>query len=136
MGAMRRKPHWYLGSWTDRLLLVLAIAGIAYTWHIALAMAGHGRAMVEIYRDHVLLAKYPLHGNYETPLHIHAKGTLGTSEIVLDNRGVYFESSPCPNHQCVLAGHKHRRGDMIVCVPNHILVTIRGDANALDAVAE
>lgn len=133
---MKSKPHRYFGSWTDRLLLMLAIIGIAYTWHMATAMAGRGKAMVEIYHDRTLLAKYPLHGDYDKPVRIEAKGNLGISEIVLDNHGAYFESSPCPRHLCMLAGHKHRRGDMIACVPNHILVTIRGDANTFDAVAE
>jgi len=61
---------------------------------------------------------------------------LGESEIVIANDSVFFLKSPCRNKLCILAGHKHKIGDMIACVPNRILVAINGAAKRFDAVVE
>jgi len=90
--------------------------------------------MVTIYHDRVQLAQYPLH--VQKPIHFTARAELGDSEIIIDGNGVAFLESPCRNKLCILAGHKHRIGDVIACVPNRILVAINGAAKRFDAVVE
>ena len=122
------------GTWADRFLLLLVLSGIAVSWQFVHALAGNGEAMVTIYHGQTRLAQYPLH----TRKHIHfmAHGELGDSEIVIADGNVFFLKSPCRNKLCVLAGHKHKIGDMIACVPNRILVAINGAAKRFDAVVE
>jgi len=122
------------GTWADRFLLLLALIGIGLSWQLVHMLAGSGEAMVTIFHDQTQLAQYPLHT--KKPLHFMAKGTLGVSEIVIDDNGVYFLESPCRNKLCILAGHKHEIGDMIACVPNRILVAVNGAATRFDAVVE
>lgn len=122
------------GSRTDRLLLLLALAAITFGWMHVRQLAGGGRAMVDIYHGRTLLAEYPLHAPH--PVHFAAKGEIGTSEVDIADGTVAITDSPCRGKQCVLSGHKHRVGDMIVCLPNRIMVAIRGDAKAFDAVLE
>ncbi len=131
---MKGKHRWLSGTWGDRLLLLIMLACIGFSWHFVHALAGGGEAMVDIYHGHRLLAQYPLHAR--RPVHFMARGELGVSEIVIDNRSVHFLESPCRNKLCILAGHKHKIGDMIACVPNRILVAIRGAKRRFDAVAE
>jgi len=131
---MKGKHRWLSGTWGDRLLLLIILACIGFSWHFAHALAGGGEAMVDIYHGHRLLAQYPLHAR--EPVHFTARGELGDSEIVIDDRGVHFLESPCRNKLCILAGHKHKIGDMIACVPNRILVAIRGARRRFDAVVE
>jgi len=44
-------------------------------------------------------------------------------------------SSDCPHQCCVHTGWKSRAGDIIVCVPNRVVVTIVGDESPYDALA-
>jgi len=122
------------GTWPDRLLLVLILIGIGISWQFMHALAGGGEAMVTIYHGQTELAQYPLHT--QKPVRFIAKGELGDSEIIIEKNSVYFLESPCRNKLCILAGHKHRIGDMIACVPNRILVAINGAAKRFDAVVE
>jgi len=131
---MNGKHHWLSGTWGDRLLLLIILACIGFSWQFAHALAGGGEAVVDIYHGRRLLAQYPLHAR--KPVHFTARGELGDSEIVIDGRGVHFLESPCRNKLCILAGHKHKIGDMIACVPNRILVAIRGARRRFDAVVE
>jgi len=128
----------FAGTRTDYLILLLALAGIAGSWFIVRAGLGNGAPTAYIYRDKVLLATYPLPDD-DRVIHFDADGKLGVSEISIDHHGVRITSSPCTTQRCVLSGvHKHI-GDMVACVPNHILVSIRGSGSAdgsLDAVVE
>lgn len=125
---------WLSGSWTDRLLLVLVLGGIVFAWLHIRQLAGGGEAMVDIYHDQTLLAEYPLHA--EEPVHFAARGDIGVSDISIADGSVAITDSPCTTKKCVLSGHKHRIGEMIVCLPNRIMVAIRGDAQGFDAVLE
>jgi len=122
------------GTWGDRLLLLLVLVGIGISWQFVHALAGSGEAMVTIYHDRTQLAQYPLHARKH--VHFMARGELGVSEIIIANGSVFFLKSPCRNKLSILAGHKHRIGDMIACVPNRILVAINGAAKRFDAVVE
>lgn len=101
---------------------------------------GSGPPMVSIYHDDTLLAVYPLPENGKA-IHFQAGGEIGVSEILINAHGARFTSSPCTSQRCVLSGVHRHAGDIIACVPNRILVSIRGQtakdhAPMLDALAE
>ena len=126
--------HWLKGTWVDRILLLLAVIAIGMSWQW-LHQNLSGTPMVHIYHGKTLLATYPLHP--ETPIHFQARGDIGLSEITIDSDGVQISHSSCVSQRCVLSGHRHRVGDILACVPNHILVSIQGTQKlALDAVSE
>lgn len=129
--------HCFKGSWTDRLLLLLALAAIFYAWHQIHSEIGSGPPMVMIYHDDQLLARYPIPEEGE-PIHFHAAGELGSSEIVIDRNGARFVSSPCSSGYCVAHGSRKAHGDIIACVPNRILIAIEGTSSTktLDAIVE
>jgi len=130
----QRLQHYLLGSWVDRILLMAILASILLgSMHIR-ELAGNGTAMVDIYHGRTLLAEYPLRG--KTPVHFAAEGEIGISDIIISDGAVFISESPCRSKRCIRSGHHHRIGDSIACVPNHILVAIRGDAKAFDAVVE
>ena len=53
-------------------------------------------------------------------------GPLGETVIIVENGTVRIENSPCPAHYCVRMGSLEHRGEIAVCVPNRVVVTIRG----------
>ena len=125
------------GSWADRLLLLVALLCIASSWFIIQAKIAAGPAMAEIYHGDRLLATYPLPQQGEPAIQLQIEGELGLSDIVIDEQGARIASSPCTSQRCVLSGsHKHA-GDIIACVPNKILITLRGSSETrFDAIVE
>ncbi len=125
------------GTWTDRLLLLVSLAAIMAGWIMIQAYVSSGPAMAEIYHADTLVATYPLPQKGEPPIHLQVEGELGPSEIVIDEQGARIASSPCATQRCVLSGPHRHAGDMVACVPNRILITLRGHAESgFDAIVE
>lgn len=63
------------------------------------------------------------------------QGPLGVSSYEVSGGRIRMKHSPCPNQTCVRMGKIDRPGDMIVCVPNRVVIRIvkTGDAD-LDGV--
>lgn len=125
------------GSLTDRLILLASLAGIITAWFVVQSVVASGPAVAEIYHGKTLLATYPLPQAGEAPKAVQVDGQLGVAEILLDEHGVRMLSSPCSAQRCVYSGAHRHAGDIIACVPNRILITIRGRSEAgFDAIVE
>ncbi|MBC7319851.1 NusG domain II-containing protein [bacterium] len=64
---------------------------------------------------------------------VEVSGPLGVSIIEINNGKVRMLSSPCPDKLCVKEGYINKSGQVIVCVPNRIVIKIEGRAS-LDAL--
>ncbi|MGN0740156.1 MAG: NusG domain II-containing protein [Treponema sp.] len=56
---------------------------------------------------------------------IAVKGIAGETLIVIENKNVFFQESPCTNKICVHAGRISKAGQWICCVPNKIFAVIK-----------
>ncbi len=113
------------GSWADRILLLLLLAGIGFLWFQISQTLTQGAPTAYVYHGEKLLAKYPLPDDKRI-IHVAAQGEIGVSDIEISKQGIRFKTSPCSTHHCTLSGTKKYTGSVIACVPNHIMVVIRG----------
>jgi hypothetical protein len=78
------------------------------------------------------------HVVHSTPLgqsfRFEALGPLGKTVVVCQDGYVWVEDSFCPNKLCVKTGKVRTPGQVIVCVPNEVVVRIVGGSD-VDAVA-
>ena len=58
----------------------------------------------------------------------------GSNTIVIENGEVYMGSADCRNHICIREGRISKAGQIIICMPNRIVVEIKGGDEAYDAV--
>lgn len=64
------------------------------------------------------------------------KGPLGVTRVEVRGGRVRVLSSPCPRQACRRAGWIGEAGEMIVCLPNEVVIRLPGQrAGAIDAVA-
>ena len=67
----------------------------------------------------------------EYPLYIDGEFSLngGTNILVIENGSAYLRYSECPDHTCERIGKIRFVGETIVCLPNRLTVTIKGEAD-------
>ena len=106
----------------DRLvvacLLSTAIAGIA--WVVA---APPGRRVVAGDGERVLFVAF-----LDQPCEVELAGPLGPTRLMIDQQGARITASPCALKVCMGMGPARHPGDLLVCLPNRILVQVEGEA--------
>lgn len=66
---------------------------------------------------------------------INVPGPLGMTKVSFGGGMVRIDYSPCPTESCVAMGAISHAGQWLVCLPNQVLVRIKGngDDNELDS---
>lgn len=129
------------------LIIFAAILLLALAAFIAVRIAGGTPASyAEVSVNGTVLAAYPLStdGEYSVNGYVDAaqlnSGTDGSSAVPvvtfsIRDGAVDVTAADCPNLICVNHAPISRTGETIVCLPNRVVITIRGRVREIDAVA-
>lgn len=116
-------------SWCDAIVMVILSAGIFASIPVLNSLTP---GKVIVYRDNKIIAEYPLDNNTIFDI----KGKEGLMKVEISNQSVEVLSSSCSHQICVRHGAIRHAFDQIVCIPNHILITISAKKdNQPDAIA-
>ena len=60
----------------------------------------------------------------------------GSNILVIENGEAYLSFSDCPDHTCEKTGKIKHVGQSIICLPNKVIITVKGpDENGVDIVS-
>lgn len=107
--------------------VLLALPGWALVGDLR---AGHSDATAYIYHDNRLLGAYPLSRDQTVFI-----GDRARPDVVIEIKSgrVRVAESNCPNQVCVHTGWVSRPGRTIVCVPNRVVIEVKGRTSNVDA---
>ena len=109
----------------DVLAIVLALCAIGGFSLLAYSGgSGPGEVVIEASGARWI---YPLSQDRVVSAH----GPLGDTIVVVSGGKAFVKDSPCPDKLCVLSGAISRPGQWVACLPNRVMVSIRG-ARAAD----
>jgi hypothetical protein len=112
--------------------VVVLLAGIAGWLVLSVSLWQSGPANeAQIRRDGVLVAAYPL-GDTRT---VTVQGALGPTVIRIESGRARVVSDPGPRQYCVRQGWLSRPGEMALCAPNHISLSLTGGQPAYESMA-
>ena len=105
--------------WFD-LALILALLVLAGILFYNYRSAGEQGASVVVLLNGEEAARYPLGRNGSYSLN------GGTNTLVIENGYAWMSEAACPDQICVHMGKIHLDGQLIVCLPNGVIVTVEG----------
>lgn len=116
----------------DVILIAVLLIFAAMGWlYLSLNKIGGVYAVVTIDGEEV--CRMPLDENSVTEIGENGK----YNKVVVEDGQVYVSEASCPDRLCVNQGRKSFDGEMIVCLPNKMIVTVvGGDTPSLDAVTK
>ena len=123
----------------DFLLFFIFLAAAALIAAAPLVRSSGDEQKVRITSGGEVVGIYPLDTDIEE-IEVSRDGHLNIVSIK-DNK-VYMKYSDCRNQVCVHTGEISLAGEMIVCLPNYVIVEIignregGGDNDAVDAIAK
>lgn len=121
--SLRLKPG-------DFVIVVLVLA-LAAAVALPFLTGGSEALYAEIYQDEKLVKRVLLtEGLHET---VTIDGSV-QNVIEIDGRTIRFSESTCPDQVCVRTGTLTRSGQTAVCLPNRVIVRLRGGEPEVDAV--
>jgi hypothetical protein len=127
------KKIFALTTRADKLLIAVLIifTALSYAWAKRQRVEG---SHVIITVDNKITARYPLNHERES---ITLFGAAGEVRLQIKEGRVKVIAADCPNKICVGLGWKGKAGDLIVCVPNRMLIKVVGSsvAEGLDGVS-
>jgi len=117
-------------TWTDRLLLITAVAGVAALYPWLWGERGGEAEAVRIWAGEEEYARYPL----DQPRRVEVPGPLGTTVVEIAEGGARVIADPGPRQICVRAGRLDTPGDQALCLPNRVTVEIIGADPRYDSI--
>ena len=116
----------------DPVLIGGAILAAAVIYVLTRYCYGEG-AFVTIAVDGVTQYRLPLSEDRVLNL----RGIGGSNTVVIEGGCCRVSEADCPDRLCVDQGGIHRQGEMIVCLPHRVVISVAGGGGSeVDAVSE
>ena len=112
-GSKIRNDLIFIGA----LVLLAAVVGLLF-----LFIRGEGSG-VTVKVDDKIFGEYSLSENREVEI----KSENGINYLVIEDGNVYMRDASCPDGICVEHRPVHREGESIVCLPNKVVILVKGD---------
>ena len=109
---------------------LLTLGAIALLCGLLLLLLQSGKqagSWIEITQNGSLVAELDLFENQH--IRISSPTGEGYNVVVVEDGSVRIAEASCPDQTCVKRGATHHTNTPIVCIPNRLVVTVRGSAN-------
>lgn len=116
-------------------LILLSVASILFVMDLPHVSSDTGNKKVVVSVDGKKTAEYPLKKDATYEL---SGSHLGTNTLVIKSGKAYISEANCPDKQCMKQGKISRAGEMLVCLPNRVVVKIvdsKKDEPVIDGVS-
>lgn len=121
-------------NWNNILLII--ILAIGFVIAAIVLIFSHSGEYVLIEKDGEIVGQYDLSqdGSYV----IEGDGINEKNTVTIENHQVFMSDASCPDHLCMNMGKKSRTNESIVCLPNKLVVTIKGkeEQSEFDAISQ
>ena len=105
------------------MIVIAAILLLSVALLLVMTLTREEGATVVVEIDGKTVATYSLYQNGEYSLN------GGTNVLVIEDGQAYLNYSNCPDHTCEKTGKIQYVGQTIVCLPNLLTITIKGEAS-------
>jgi len=109
------------------IFLIILLIGALVSWLVIWIVTSSNenkKAIIEY--DNEVVLELSLSENKEVRLKELSNGKTLKYEmlIIVEDGTIRVEENECPNHDCIKEGKKNKIGDVIVCLPNKIVIKV------------
>ena len=105
------------------IIVIASLLMLAITVLLVINLTKTKGSYAEVVVDGEVVGKYPLDEDGIYSLN------GGTNTLTIKDGVAYMSYSDCPDHTCENTGKVKHVGQTIVCLPNHLTITIIGESN-------
>jgi len=110
------------------IILLILVAGLLFLYY-----PRQNGSIVTIKVNGEIKGVYNLNNQNEQTITI--AGKKGPLKIKIEKGRVWVSESSCHNKLCIKMGKIHKNGEMIVCVPNRVIISVKNkEEKEVDAI--
>ncbi len=114
----------------DKFIILLFFLGTLLSFNVK-SYFGDSGTTAFVYKNGELVYTIDLNSYKEYTLEV----PDGAVKIAVIDGKLYMRESPCPLKICMMSSPIFRAGDSIICVPNRIVIKVKGEASEeLDSI--
>jgi hypothetical protein len=118
----------FMTKWDKMLIILILVSSIGALVFISGMTMNYDNRYVKISIDGELYKTYSLDGTLDKKITIDTDN--GSNVIHIEEGLVYMEESTCPDKTCIKQGVIEKPGEIIVCLPNKVIVEIIGETES------
>lgn len=104
------------------ILLIIGILLLSGAAWLALGQSRGAGGEVVVTIDGIECARLPLSSDIQRLF----ESENGQNLLIIEDGQAYIKEASCPDHICINQGRICRDGEVIVCLPNRLVVTVEG----------
>jgi hypothetical protein len=114
------------------LIIVIIAVNIMILIYGSFNTVDKGQKIAYVYSDNKLVGEYTLTDNYKTEFTVNGKD--GYNTVHIEDGKVWIHEATCPDKICLSQGKISHDGELIVCLPNKMMVQIKDNDEAVDDI--
>lgn len=111
------------------LILIIIAANILILVYGSFNTVEKGQRMAFVYSDNQLVGEYTLTDNYTTEFKVESSSGNGYNTVHIEDGKVWIHEASCPDKICLNQGKISNDGEIIVCLPNKMMVQIEDNSS-------
>ena len=107
------------------LAAILAVAAALFAWNRF--RHSEPAVLVEVTVNGKVVEMFNLNEDTDYVIESNEHGIPGTNHLIIKDGEAWISEASCPDKVCVYQGKVSHEGEMIVCLPNLVIVRIMGE---------
>lgn len=109
------------------LIAVIVVVSVLILIYGAFNTIDKGKKIAYVYSDNKLVGEYTLTEDYETEFKVEVNS--GYNTVHIQDGSVWIDDASCPDKVCLYQGKISKDGEIIVCLPNRLMIQIEDNTN-------
>ncbi len=120
---MRKKINKY----DIALIAFIVIVNCFLLYYFKQNLTKPKESIAQIYSEDELIGEYKLKTGYENEFEVKTKDGKGYNFIKIKNNEIWVEDANCPDLNCKHQGEISSTGQVVVCLPNKMIIKIKAN---------
>ena len=112
------------------LIAAIVAVNVLILIYGAFHTADKGKKIAYVYSDNRLVGEYTLTEDYETEFKVEVDS--GYNIVHIQDGSVWIQDATCPDKVCLHQGKISKDGEIIVCLPNRLMIQIEDNSETED----